>query len=468
MSIAQFPAEVLEHILLYWVYQDPPTFYSNDFIVHALGWLSFIHVCRRWRLIALECGRVWAAGYTHIPHRVSLVASRAKCYPRYIELSLRQPAFAILQRGKFRAPLASPDILDDILTEGNLNLVHTIICTDPHEVYRFAHALVAPFQTAVADKLRLLELETSCFRQQGRSTLMRINWLALTRGLLCPSLERVTFRGVWIPVISGVLRQMAMHMEGLGQSRPSIKLLSDALLVPHASQLQCLGLYDAFKRCEQSSSEPVLQRVDLERLVIIDLRADVVEASQFFSRFSLPRNVEIVRIALYERPHWRVLPLGESDIEDVLSNLESLHRTCDRFRVFLQGELDEAYSLVIDAWRKTSAIEYQSSASLRQRFMNAQGSDFTFTFGCDDGGRSWESVLCCIVNALACGPSDRLSLVIPPPFYMRGRSNWGYLACHLNTIGFVSPYASIATAGLRHDDTFVDWISRLQDLDSIS
>ena len=130
----------------------------------------------------------------------------------------------------------------------------------------------------------------------------------------------------------------------------------------------------------------------------------------------------------------------------------------------MRGQLDKIYSLRISAWCNGNITGEQEMKALSRKTADESDQYITVTFD-SRCSQSWESITCVLMGALSNERFIRLSLDLPTSFYLRGRSNWGYLASNLPEISYMSPYGAVATAGRRDDDVFLDWISRIQDPD---
>ena len=180
MAALRLPPETLEEIVIYSASIDPPILDAESLALLKIGWMALLRVCHVWRHVAINCGRAWALGLTQLPHQLSLAAQRAKKYSRHFELSSSIPAFHVRNPSAPRYPSKywrwHPDFISKILAiaRENLDLLGSIICTDPWDVYGIAHALVEPSKHQTLHELRALELKTTMRRQGGRSTMLYV------------------------------------------------------------------------------------------------------------------------------------------------------------------------------------------------------------------------------------------------------------------------------------------------------
>lgn len=128
------------------------------------------------------------------------------------------------------------------------------------------------------------------------------------------------------------------------------------------------------------------------------------------------------------------------------------------FHVSLEGILDKRYDVTIRAWTSNRL----ASGSLPRPTERRSHGDLIIRTNFLDNGLSWEHFVGTFVMSFAKDQSTSVSFDLPPSFYLRGRSNWAYLALHFRSVRYVFPYDGIKLAS--SSALVGEWLSEVQPL----
>ena len=138
---------------------------------------------------------------------------------------------------------------------------------------------------------------------------------------MCPTLERASLDGLWLPLRSNVLKHLTISMDVPDNYRPSIAMMASSLLDCHARVLETLQLHDAFRARIDDVPVPTPGRLVMERLSFFDFSGSLAEACQFFERYRLPDDIGVASVELEETGGARGLRMKEATIVKLLQSL---------------------------------------------------------------------------------------------------------------------------------------------------
>ncbi|KAI0040778.1 hypothetical protein FA95DRAFT_1683619 [Auriscalpium vulgare] len=290
----------------------------------SLGWAKVTHVCRRWRLVALECAGLWANVILYAGLKVAEECSaRAAEYPLTVELRHVQDT-RLLPHG--RSTLADSSIA---FIRKHASRIHALRIFDLHSHFMELQsgepcedilsilAIPAPEQSLLLDMSQLRSYYLQVPDTDGRARLWQSTY---------PRLRRLVLVGIrWEP---------AWHL--FPRSSPELRHLTVALVpgIPITSSpgdifrvlrqlasLQSLHLAHCLPICPETCPE----QATFPRLESLILHGPVLPCSSIFQRLNIPLSARIdIRCVLPRRP-W-VHEASKSAFNEASSVVSSFQR----------------------------------------------------------------------------------------------------------------------------------------------
>ncbi|KAK7051570.1 hypothetical protein VNI00_004549 [Paramarasmius palmivorus] len=257
--ILQLPPELMAHIFRYCMASRGSTHKSKDSKAH---WLSFTHVCRFWRSVALDDASLWTSFQFGHRHLSQIILERSKALPLdlwYFHHTGRKSYF---------------DDEDELLETLRRHLhrtesLHLTICIAQNEDVRFLHRLVQP-----APILRALEINSN-------------DGFTLSADFLAgeaPSLTNLRIRSAYLSWESPLLANLT-HLELRGNSRSNIPTTSQLVkalrAMPLLENLVLRGILP-------NIIDAAMECVALPRLHELDISGNIYQCTGLLRLVSFP------------------------------------------------------------------------------------------------------------------------------------------------------------------------------------